>query len=98
MLFWIRRAARTVLGVYLKRTCSRDTSASSALGVLHEYALYTSTHALTHSLTPLERGHTDTHTHTHTHTQTHLKALPTKAGSTGAYVIVVCCKIMADER
>ena len=30
----IQRAAQTVLGVYLKRTCSRVTSASSALGVL----------------------------------------------------------------
>jgi len=29
-----QRAAQTVLGVYLKRTCSRVTSASSALGVL----------------------------------------------------------------
>ena len=27
----IQRAAQTVLGVYLKRTCSRNTSASSAL-------------------------------------------------------------------
>ena len=40
-----------VLGVYLKRTCSRVTSASSALGVLSDYALYKSTHSLTHSLT-----------------------------------------------
>jgi len=38
------------LGVYLQRTCSRDTSASSALGVLNDYALYKSTHSLTHSL------------------------------------------------
>jgi len=30
---------QTVLGVYLKRTCSRVTSASSALGVLNDYAL-----------------------------------------------------------
>ena len=30
----IQRAAQTVLGVYLKRTCSRVISASSALGVL----------------------------------------------------------------
>ena len=30
----IQRAAQTVLGVYLKRTCLRVTSASSALGVL----------------------------------------------------------------
>ena len=28
------------LGVYLKRTCSRDTSASSALGVLHDNSLF----------------------------------------------------------
>jgi len=45
----IQRAAQTVLGVYLKRTCSRDTSASSALGVLNGYALYKSTHSLTQS-------------------------------------------------
>jgi len=43
----IQRAAQTVLGVYFKRTCSRVTSASSALGVLNDYALYKSTHALT---------------------------------------------------
>ena len=49
ILSGIRRAARTVLGVYLKRTCSRVTSASSALGVLNDYALYKSTHSLTHS-------------------------------------------------
>jgi len=46
----IYRAAQTVLGVYLKRTCLRVTSASSALGLLNDYALYKSTHALTHSL------------------------------------------------
>ena len=45
----IYRAAQTVLGVYLKRTCLRVTSASSALGLLNDYALYKSTHALTHS-------------------------------------------------
>jgi len=39
------------LGVYLKRTCSRDTSASSALGVLHDNVLYKSMHTLTHALT-----------------------------------------------
>jgi len=44
----IQRAAQTVLGVYLKRTCSRVTTASSALGVLNDYALYKSTHSLTH--------------------------------------------------
>ena len=39
-----------VLGVHLKRTCSCVTSASSALGVLNDYALYKSTHTLAHSL------------------------------------------------
>jgi len=34
------------LGIYLKRTCSRDTSALSALGVLNDYALYKSTYSL----------------------------------------------------
>ena len=44
----IQRAAQTVFSVYpLKRTCSRDNSASSALGVLNDYALYKSTHSLT---------------------------------------------------
>jgi len=37
------------LGVYLKRTGSRVTSESSALGVLNDYALYKSTRSLTHS-------------------------------------------------
>jgi len=46
----IQRAAQTVLGVYLKRTCSRVTSASSALRVLTDYAPYKSTHSLTHSV------------------------------------------------
>jgi len=41
----IQRAARTVLGVYLKRTCSRVTIASSALGFLNDCALYKSTHS-----------------------------------------------------
>jgi len=50
ILSGIQRAAQTVLGVYLKRTCSRVTSATSALGVLNDYALYKSTHSLTHSL------------------------------------------------
>ena len=50
ILFGIQRAAQTVLGICLKRTCSRVTSASSALGVLNDYALYKSTHSLTHSL------------------------------------------------
>jgi len=49
ILSQIQRAAQTVLGVYLKRTCSRVTSASSALGVLDNYALYKFTHSLTHS-------------------------------------------------
>jgi len=49
----IQRAAQTVLGVYLQRTCSRVTSASSALGVVNDYALYKSTHSLSHSLTPV---------------------------------------------
>ena len=39
ILFEIQRAAQTVLGVDTKRTCSRDTSASSTLGVLNDYAL-----------------------------------------------------------
>jgi len=43
----IPRAAQTVSGVYLKRTCSRDTSAPSALEVLNDYALYKSKHSLT---------------------------------------------------
>ena len=51
ILSGIQRAAQTVLGVYLKRTCSRVTSASSALAVLNDYALYKSTHSLSHSLT-----------------------------------------------
>ena len=38
----VQRAAQTVLVVYLKRTCSRG--ASSALGVLNDYAQYKSTH------------------------------------------------------
>ena len=50
ILSGIQRAAQTVLGVYLKRTYSRVTSASSALGVLNVYALYKSTHSLTRSL------------------------------------------------
>jgi len=50
ILSGIQRAAQTVLGVYLKRTCSRVTSASGALGVLNDYALYKSTHSLTQSL------------------------------------------------
>ena len=47
----IQRAAQIVLGIYLKRTCSRVTGASSALGVLNDYALHKSMYSLTHSLT-----------------------------------------------
>jgi len=36
ILSGIQRAAQTILGVYLKRTCSRVTSASSALGVFND--------------------------------------------------------------
>ena len=39
ILSGIQRAVQTVLGVYLKHTCSRVTSASSTLGVLNDYAL-----------------------------------------------------------
>ena len=46
ILSWIQRSAQTVLGVYLKRTCSRVTSASSALAVVNDYALYKSMHSL----------------------------------------------------
>jgi len=49
ILSGIQREAQTVLSVDLKRTCSRVTSASSALGVLNDYVLYKSTHSLTHS-------------------------------------------------
>ena len=45
----IQRAAQTVLGVYLKRTCSRVTGASGALGVP---AIMRYTNARTHSLVP----------------------------------------------
>jgi len=40
---------RLFLGVNLKRTCSRIISASSALGLLNDYALYKSTRSLTMS-------------------------------------------------
>jgi len=46
ILSGIQRAAQTVLGICLKRTCSCVTSASSALGVLTNYVLYKSTHSL----------------------------------------------------
>jgi len=51
ILSGIQRAAQAVLRVYLKRTCSRVTSASSALRSSNDYALHKSTHSLTHSLT-----------------------------------------------
>jgi len=47
-----------ILGVYLKRACWRVTSASSALAVLNDYALYKSTHSLTHSLVHMAIGPT----------------------------------------
>ena len=48
ILSWLQRAAQTVLDAYLECTCLRLTSASSALGVLTDYALYKPTHSLTH--------------------------------------------------
>ena len=69
----IQRAAQTVLVVYLKRTYSRVTSASSALAVLNDYALYKSTHSLTHSFapekykSPFRRKHLGGQTILHTH-------------------------------
>ena len=48
ILSGFQRAAQTVLGVYLKRTCSRVTSAPSALGVLTSMRY---TNPRTHSLT-----------------------------------------------
>jgi len=54
----IQRAAQTVLGVYLERSCSRVTSASSALAVLNDYALYKSTHSPTHTDRRTRRTHT----------------------------------------
>ena len=50
ILSGIQRAAQTVLGVLKTYSCSRVTSASSALGVLNDYALYKSRHSLTHSI------------------------------------------------
>jgi len=49
ILSGIQRAAQAVLAVYIKRTCSRVTSASSVLGVLSDCALQKSRHSLTHS-------------------------------------------------
>ena len=40
---------RLFLGVYLKRTYSHDISASSALGILNDYALYNHALTLTHT-------------------------------------------------
>jgi len=40
---------RRVVKVSCCKSCLRVTSASSALGVLDDYALYKSTHSLTHS-------------------------------------------------
>ena len=45
ILSGMQRSAQTVSGVYLKLSCSR-VSASSALGVFNDYALYKSTHSL----------------------------------------------------
>jgi len=36
----IQRAALTILGIYLKRICSHNTNASSALGVLSDYTYH----------------------------------------------------------
>jgi len=47
--------AQTVIGVYLKSTCSRVT-ALSALAVLNDYALYKSTHSLTPTVASAHRG------------------------------------------
>ena len=65
LLQCFQRAAQTVLGVYLKRTCSHVTSASSTTGVLNDYALYKSTHSLTHSLSGLARCSSPAHWHTY---------------------------------
>jgi len=51
ILSGIHRAAQTVLGIYLKRTCSCITSASNTLGVLNDYALYKSMQSLTQCYT-----------------------------------------------
>jgi len=48
IIIFIQRAAQTVLGVYLKRTCSCVTNASSALAVL---TIMRYTNPQTHSLT-----------------------------------------------
>ena len=51
ILSGIPRAAQTVLGVYLKRTCSRDANASSALGGGF-WTIMRYTNPRTHSLKP----------------------------------------------
>ena len=57
ILSGIQRATQTVLGVYLKRTCSRVTSASSATAVLNDGRLCTiQIHTLTHSRAVLLGG------------------------------------------
>ena len=66
ILSGITRTAQTVLGVYLKRTCTRDTSASSALGVLNDNALYKSTHSLTQTARIVQQHHDHCH-HPHTY-------------------------------
>ena len=52
---------RLFLGVYLKRTCSRVTSASGALGILNDCALYKSTHSLTRSSPVIAGDETTVH-------------------------------------
>ena len=51
ILSTLQRAAQTVLDVYLERTCSRVTSASSALGTHLTIMRAIQIHSLTHSLT-----------------------------------------------
>ena len=48
VMFCMRRYKCNVEMVF-SGSCSRVTSASSALGILNDYALYTSAHSLTHS-------------------------------------------------
>ena len=65
ILSGIQRAAQTLLGVYLKRTCSPVTSASSALGVLtimhHTNPRSLLTHSQSHTpvLRPFVRDYLD---------------------------------------
>jgi len=58
ILSGIQRATQTILGVYLKRTCSRVTSESSALGGSNDYALYKSTHSVSHNVRRRHRAMT----------------------------------------